>query len=454
MFFDTIAAISTPYGKGAVSMIRISGAEALSAADKIFKPKSKKLLSEYEPSKAVYGDVYSGCELVDDCVAIYYKAPRSYTGDDTVEIFCHGGILVTEEVLKAALLAGARLAEAGEFSKRAFVNGKLSLSQAESVISTIDAKSTEALKLARSHRDGVFKKEIESHYNALLSITSSIYAYADYPDEDLTDMSQEEMKASLEEVKESLIRLLNSYKRGKAVSEGIYTAILGKPNTGKSALLNMLLGEDRAIVSSVEGTTRDRIEEDLILGKVKLRIADTAGIRSSDDEIENIGIEKSLEAMKKADLVFAVFDSSALPDEKDEDFIKRLSALTVPVITLMNKCDEKMLWEGPEAENKIFISAKNMSGSEEITALVERLFADGEIDYSNNAVIANTRQKALIERALSYVEFALGALNEGFTPDVAGTDLENAMASLAECDGRAVSEDIANAIFSRFCVGK
>ena len=216
----------------------------------------------------------------------------------------------------------------------------------------------------------------------------------------------------------------------------------------------MLLGEDRAIVSSVEGTTRDRIEEDLILGKVKLRIADTAGIRSSDDEIENIGIEKSIEAMEKADLVFAVFDSSSLPDKKDEDFIKRLSELSVPVITLMNKCDEKMLWEGPEAENKLFISAKNMSGVSEITSLVEKLFTDGEIDYSQNAVIANTRQKALIERALSFVNYALGALNEGFTPDVAGTDLENAMASLAECDGRAVSEDIANAIFSRFCVGK
>lgn len=454
MFFDTIAAIASPYGRGAVSMIRISGSEALTVADRIFIPKSKKPFREAVPTKAVYGDLYSCDELVDDCVAIYYRSPHSYTGEDTVEVFCHGGILVTNEVLKAILVAGARPAEAGEFSKRAFINGKLSLSQAESVISTIDAKSTEALKLARSHRDGVFTKEIERHYNALLNITSSIYAYADYPDEDLTDMSADEMKRSLKEVSGSLTSLLGSYKRGKAISEGIYTAILGKPNTGKSALLNMLLGEDRAIVSSVEGTTRDRIEEDLILGKVKLRIADTAGIRSSDDAIENIGIEKSIEAMEKADLVFAVFDSSSLPDEKDEEFIKKLKALTVPVITLMNKCDEKMVWEGPEAENKLFISAKNALGVNEITSLVEKLFTDGDIDYSQNAVIANTRQKALIERALSLVNYALDALKEGFTPDVAGTDLENAMAALAECDGRAVSEDIANAIFSRFCVGK
>lgn len=436
-------------------MIRISGEDAHAVAERIFRTKSSRAISEYPYGRAIYGEVVFGGEVIDDCVIILYKAPFSYTGEDTVEIFCHGGILVTEEVMKCTLSAGARAAEAGEFTKRAFVNGKLSLTEAEAVINTIDAKTTEALRLARSHKNGVLKTETDRLYSMLLDVASSIYAVIDYPDEDLADMSNEEIRDALTEVKLSLERLISTYRTGKAVIEGIYTAIIGKPNTGKSALLNMLLKEERAIVSSTEGTTRDRIEEDAILGRVRIRLADTAGIRASDDEIEQIGIERSLEAAKKAELILAVFDSSTPMTSEDEEIIALLNSIDAPKIAVMNKSDLPSVWEvNGNFEKTVYVSAKERVGTDALTLAVEELFINDKISYDRDAVLVNARQRASIESALSSVISAISALDDGLPADASAYDVEAAMTALGECDGRAVSEDITSAIFSRFCVGK
>lgn len=455
MLIDTIAAISSPYGKGAVSMIRISGDESISIVERVFKPRSGISLLDAPAGKMMYGDFYSGGEVIDDCLVAIYRAPHSYTGEDSAEIFCHGGIFLTEEILKELFLCGARAAEPGEFSKRAFINGKLSLSQAESVINTIDAETRDSLLLARSHRNGVFSKEIDRIYNMLLDVASGIYAYADYPDEDLSDMTADEMALSLKESAEAIKKLLSTYTMGKAITEGVYTVIAGKPNTGKSSVLNMLLGEKRAIVSGVEGTTRDRIEETLVLGKIKLRLVDTAGIRASDDEIEKVGIDMSHDALSRAELILAVFDSSSPPDEKDLLFIEEISALSAPKIAVMNKSDLQGVFECPNGFDKtVSVSAVNGYGKDSLAKVIEELFITQKISYATDAVVVNARQKSALERALYFIECAINALDSGFTPDVACTDVESAMSSLGECDGRSVSVNIADAIFRRFCVGK
>ncbi len=464
---DTIAAISTPYGKGGIAVIRISGDEAIAVAGRVFRTASGKALSRIEGGRVVYGTI---CEpstdgaafgkVVDDGMATVLRAPRSYTGEDTVEISCHGGILLTEKVLAAVLSAGARPAEAGEFTRRAFVAGKLSLTEAEAVINLIDARSEEALKLARSHTEGRLTAKLNDFYERLRTLLSTAYVYADYPDEDLTDLSADEMIRALEALHGEMTELSATYRVGHAISEGIATVLVGRPNTGKSSILNRLLCRDRAIVSSIAGTTRDTIEETVQVGKVTLRLTDTAGLRASDDPIERIGVERSLAALERAELVLAVFDGAASLTEEDEELLKLLESVKVPVIALVNKSDltAKGSSVGEELPPYLHavcsVSAETGEGIDTLKQLIEGLYAAGEIDYDSTAILANARQKGALDRAAQGVWAALGALRSGFTPDVAGLDLEEAMAALSEADGRAVSADIVDAIFHRFCVGK
>ncbi len=456
MDFSSVAAISTPYGRGAISIIRISGEDAVDILSRVFLPTSGKKIFDYRAGQMIRGDIISGEKCVDDGMAVFFKAPNSYTGENSAEIYCHGGILVSEEVLRAVFAAGASPAPAGEFTKRAFINGKLSLSEAEAVINTIDAETKDKLDLARSHRKGVLSRKIDSIYSSLLTLVSSAYVFADYPDEDLSDISPEEMKEKLTEILEDIKNLASTYKAGQAINEGIYTVLAGRPNTGKSSLLNLLLGSDRAIVSDRAGTTRDSIEETVALGRIMLRLCDTAGIREGSDEIERLGIERSISALEKAGLVIAVFDGSESATAEDEKVCEILSKLSCAKIALINKSDleRKLLIDTSSFDKTIEMSAKYAESSELLVKEIESLFIEGEIDYDSNAIISSARQRASLDRAAGEVESAINALSAGHTPDVAGLDIEDAMGALGEIDGREVSQDIVKDIFGRFCVGK
>ena len=460
---NTVAAISTPHGRGGIALIRISGDEAVTVADKVFYPSSGKKLSELPPRYSAYGRIIKDGEAIDDGIAVVFRAPNSYTGEDVAEITCHGGILLASSVLEAVFTAGAEPAGKGEFTKRAFLSGKLSLTEAEGIIDLIDAKSEEAIKLAKSHVDGVLSSKIDGLYGRMRDLLSQIYVYADYPDEDLTDVGPEEMKDILSGISGELEKLASSYDLGRAVSEGIPTVICGKPNTGKSSVLNLILGRDRAIVSDIPGTTRDTLEETFPLGKVMLKLTDTAGIRSSDDEIEKIGVGRAKKAIEEAGLILAVFDVSEGLGKEDREVIELISASDAAKIAVLNKAD---LVCGEEAIEKIknelpaifdaaaVTSALNGRGLNDLEEKVNGIFNAGKIDYSLTPVLSSARQLAAVKRSREAVMNALKALEDGFTPDVAGTDVEIAMAELGQTDGRAVSADIVDSIFHRFCVGK
>ena len=468
MLNETIAAVSTPYGRGGIAVIRISGNDAIKVAEKMFSTRCGKLLGEIKSRYSVYGDIYGSEGIIDDGVAVIFRAPASYTGEDTVEISCHGGILLTEKVLSLCFAAGAVPAGAGEFTQRAFINGKIDLSKAEAVIGLIDAESEYQLKLNASHSQGVMKRCIDGYVNELTRLVSSVYVYIDYPDEDLEDVSVEEMKSSLEEIHGRMLKTLSTYREGRAVNEGINTVILGKPNAGKSSLLNRLLGEERAIVTDIAGTTRDTIEEKMTLGRIILNICDTAGIRETEDTVEKIGVRRALEKAETAELVLAVFDGSRELDEQDEELISQVQNLCKmgkTVIPIINKSDISPRITASFVEKRIFgevgggisaqcISAESGDGVAELKRVVENLFVSVEIDYNSVAVVSNARQYNALKGACEAVERARAVLDFGFSPDVCGLDLEEAISRLGEVDGRSVTESITDDIFHRFCVGK
>lgn len=448
-----ISAVSTPYGRGGVAMIRVSGSGAIEICDKIFK--GRKPLTQVDANRAVYGDIIYNGEVIDDGVFTVFRAPHSFTGEDTVEICCHGGILITQKVLSATYGAGARPAEAGEFTRRAFSSGRLSLSEAEAVIDLIDAESNEQLKLARSHTSGVLSRRIESIREELVLLISQIYVFVDYPDEDLSDVTPDEALERTKALCTDINALCKSYNTGKIIREGIDTVICGKPNTGKSSLLNALSGYDRAIVTSVPGTTRDTVEERINLGKVTLNLCDTAGIHATEDEVERLGIERSIKKIEDAQLTLAVFDGSQPLDREDKEVLERLDKATS--IIVINKNDLGTVLTNADFEefdNMVSISAKNNECTERLTEIVEAMFMANTIDYTKDAIISNARQFACAETALNSARNALDALQQGYTPDVAAMELELALGALSELDSRKVSEEVVNAIFSRFCIGK
>ena len=452
--YEPIAAISTPYGRGGIAVIRLSGEGSIMLAEKLFVPKSKKRLSDIESDRAVYGDILRNGKRIDDGIATVFRAPRSFTGEDTVEISCHGGILLTESVLTSALESGFRLALGGEFSKRAFLNGKMSLTEAEAVIGLIDAESEEQLRLSASVTNGVLKNGVNKICDEITELLASVYAYIDYPDEDLTDVSPDELTERAERLLHETDMLVSSYRSGRAVNDGIKTAIVGKPNAGKSSVLNRLLGYDRAIVTSVAGTTRDTVEETAIIGRVTLRLCDTAGIRESSDEVERIGIERSIGKLNEAELILAVFDGSSPLDELDKDVIERISATDAEVIAVINKSDISSESDFDIPFRTVTVSALDGSGFDELKKSVSDLYIDEKLNYDTTPVLTNARQFAAASEAKNRLESALNALKNGFTQDIAGMDLELALSFLREIDGRNVSEEITDRIFSRFCVGK
>lgn len=457
---STVAAISTPVGKGGIAVIRISGDAATEIADRVFLPANKKPLSETEADRAVYGGIFCGKTQIDDGIAVVFKAPRSFTGEDTVEISCHGGVLITKRVLEAVFAAGAHPAGAGEFTKRAFLNGKLSLSEAEAIGGLIDAKTDKYLSVSLAQSKGSLGKAVKALSDRLVFLAASVYAFIDYPDEDMTDVSVEEMRKELNLVLSRLDELISTHRYGKAISEGVDTAIVGKPNTGKSSLLNMLCGEDRAIVTDIAGTTRDIVTEQVNFGGVLLRLSDTAGIRQTgtDSIVEEIGINKSKKKISDAEVLLAVFDGSMPPSSEDRELMMLLADRREDTVAIVNKTDilepnSELLAELREKFKRVVkISAKTGEGAERLQMEIEEI-CDKRNRVSEGEIVTSARQNAALLKARGFIASALESLSL-YTQDIASLDIENAVAALDEVDARVASEQIVNEIFSKFCVGK
>ena len=455
MMNNTVAAISTARGRGGVAVIRISGDEALDVALRVVRTKTKNI----EPRKCYYGEILRDGEIIDDGILTYFKAPASFTGEDVCEICCHGGVYVTGAVLESVLSSGAKMAEAGEFTKRAYVNGKLTLSRAEAIGNVIDARTDSQLRLSSSQARGALSSRLEKIREKMLSLIAHAYATVDYPDEDIEDATREEMASTLDTVVGELEALKKSYRTGRAVCEGIKTAIIGKPNAGKSSLYNMLLHENLAIVTDIAGTTRDIIEHTASLGGVTLNLADTAGIRESLDTVEKIGIERAREKVTDSELLFCVFDQSAKETSEDEEILELAKGKSA--IAIINKTDtptaisDSFIKKIESACLKtVRISAKNQEGYDTLAKTVSDLYDLGEIDISRDGIISNARQFSAVNLALDEAVAAKDALTFGQTPDIVLFALEKALADLDMIDARGASEEIVSTIFSRFCVGK
>lgn len=455
---STVCAIATPAAVGGISVIRISGDRVREIADKVFRTVSGRLPSELEGYRAAYGKIYDGDERLDDGVILMFRAPHSYTGEDAAEISCHGGIYVTRRVLTACIKAGAEPAAAGEFTKRALLNGKMSLTQAEAVADIISAQGEQILAASNDQREGALYCRCDGISEMILEILSQISAWIDYPDDDTPVVTQEWLVEKIAAAEAETDDLLAGYDRGRMLRDGISCAIVGKPNAGKSTIMNLLAGSRRSIVSDIEGTTRDIVEETVNIGGAVLLLSDCAGIRETDDEVERIGVELMLEKLKNADIVLAVFDGSR--ELSDED--RRLFSLleNKKVIAVVNKSDLESRIGIDEVRtllNKgaavIELSAKYEKSAEIIgRAVMERL--DLSQFSANAGFIANERQKACVFRASDELHEAGAAAKLGVTPDAVGVSLERALDAVYELSGRKASDEVINEVFKRFCVGK
>ncbi len=457
---DTVAAVSTPYGKGGVAMIRISGADAVAIGERIFFPQSGKKLSEIGHGRMTYGEIRMPHETpaVDDGMAVVFRAPHSFTGEDTVEITCHGGILVTKKVLSAALAAGARMAEAGEFTRRAYISGKLGLSQAEALGNLLEANNESQLLLARNGMRGHLAVRMDELYSAMERVLTTIYAQIDFPDEDLGEMSRDEIVTALHDTQKGLARLLATYSTGRAIGEGVATVICGRANAGKSSVYNQILGYDAAIVTDIEGTTRDVLRETAVLGHTTLRLCDTAGLRETDDRVESIGIARTWEALREAELILAIFDSASPLCEEDIALANHALASGVPTIALLNKNDcaaSNAPCTLPDGFSAVLrVSAKTGEGFDRLAEEVDRLFIDGSISLREDAIVTGARQYAALCEANERLGAALDDLAAGVSLDLCCIAVEGALSALGEVDGRQIGEEIVSEIFSKFCVGK
>ena len=455
MLFDTIAAISTPKGEGGIAIIRISGDKSFEILDKIFVKKNPNAnLGFY---KLNYGFIKDGEKTVDEVMAVRLKAPKSYTCEDIVEINCHGGTLVSEKVLELVLRNGARHAESGEFTKRAFMNGRIDLSQAEAVMDIIQGKTEKSVSLSLDQLRGDLRDKVNQFKKALLDITAHVNVVLDYPEEGIDDPLPAELRNNLEKVYEEANRLIDSYDTGKKIKEGIKTVIVGKPNVGKSTLLNVLLHEERAIVTHVAGTTRDIIEEIINIKGVPLVLVDTAGIRKTDDIVENIGVEKSKQFIGKADLVLLVLDASKELENEDIEVINQIKENKKKVIVLLNKIDlnKKINLEGHNLENIVEISAKDNIGIEDMQEKIYSYIVEEDVENSSEKlIITNIRHKTALEKTKDAIKNIFETIDTGLPMDLISVDLKEALDSLSEITGEISSEDILDHVFGNFCVGK
>ena len=452
---STIAAISTGQAAGGIGVVRISGENALSVADRIFKTVSGIKLEKLSGYKAAFGKVFFEEKCVDEAVALVFKAPKSYTGEDVVEISCHGGLLVTKQVLRAALANGAVPAEAGEFTKRAFLNGKMDLTRAESVMSIISAKSEQAKSAALNTLDGALYKKISEISLSLKKIAAQMAAWVDYPDEEIDELSDDKLKETLLTAKAELEKLIKSFDIGKIIIEGVETAIVGKPNVGKSTLMNLLSGCEKSIVTSVAGTTRDIVEETVTLGNNVLRLADTAGLHDTEDTVEKIGVDRTRQKLDRASLVLAVFDSSTEVDDEDMEIIKMCNGKNA--VAIINKTDLNTKFNAEKInkcfESVVYLSAKDRNGIQELEKAIEKVLGTADFDTSA-ATLMNERQLACCKAALQSIDEAISALEIGMTRDALNVNIDVAVESLDTLTGEKATESVVNEIFSQFCVGK
>lgn len=455
---DTIAAAATAMGSAGIGIIRISGTDAFAVLEKVFRPKNEKKVMSEQPGYTVhYGMAVDGEQVLDEVLVMLMRGPHSYTAEDMAEIDCHGGRLVMQKILEAVLKNGARAAEPGEFTKRAFLNGRMDLSQAEAVMDLIQSKNEMALKSSLAQLKGNVRQEIEKLRAQILYEMAFVEAALDDPEHISLDGYSEELLEKMRGIAAEVERMLKSSESGRMLKEGIKTVILGKPNAGKSSLLNVLLGEERAIVTEIAGTTRDVLEEQLQLGEVSLQLLDTAGIRSTEDVVEQIGVERARKQAEDADLILYVADSSRVLDESDEEILKLLEGKKA--LVLLNKSDldpviTPQIMRERTGHPVLVISAKEGAGIQELEEKIRSLFFRGEVDFNDEVLITNLRQKQALMDASKSLSMVIESIENGMPEDFFTIDLKDAYTSLGFIIGEEIGDDLANEIFGKFCMGK
>lgn len=452
---STVAAISTAQGQGGIGVIRVSGEQAFTIVDKIFKSVSGKKIMDIKGYTALFGHIYNNEEVLDEAVILKYVAPKSFTGENVVEISCHGGMYITKEVLNAVIMAGASLAEPGEFTKRAYLNGKMDLTEAESVMDIISAKSKSAARAALFVKDGALFKKSQQVKQLLLDKAAHLSAWADYPEEDIPEVTEDSIMEAIEESISILEKLLSTYDMGQVVKEGIDTVIAGRPNAGKSTLMNLLVGREKSIVTNIAGTTRDVVEDTVLVGNVMLKLSDTAGIRDTDNEIEKIGVQKTFDKINGAGLVIALFDNNEVLNSEDIDLINKIKDMpciaVINKIDLEDKVDKKYITDN--IENVVYISAKQQDNIDELKNIIEKIAGTEDFDPSAG-IIANERQRNAIRNAVNSLYEAKESLAMGMTMDAITVSLQETIDYLLELTGEKAGEEIVDSVFHNFCVGK
>jgi len=455
----TIAAIATAPGEAGIGIVRISGDESIDILDKIFRPKKNVSVEELPSRTVVYGHVADDDGAVlDEVLAIIMRKPYSYTTEDVVEIHCHGGIVPVRRIMQEVLRNGAELAEPGEFTKRAFLNGRIDLAQAEAVIDVITSKTETGLNAALNQLEGELSMAVRSVMDKLLAMLAHIEASIDFPEHDVEELTKANIESMLSEAKTSVEAMIESFDEGKLVRDGLKTSIIGRPNVGKSSLLNVLLKENRAIVTEVPGTTRDIIEEYLNIGGLLIRLVDTAGIRETEDIVERIGVERTKAAIQDSDLVIMMVDASEVLTDEDAEIIELIKGKRV--IAALNKIDLGELHNRAQLnelfgeENVIEMSVRKSTGIDKLEDRVKELVFQGKLSISNNSMVTNIRHKNLLDRALSNIEKAINSIEEDIPVDLVSVDIREAWSCLGAITGDSIEEDIVKEIFSKFCIGK
>lgn len=458
MSTDTIAAIGTALSNSGISIIRISGKDSLNIIRKIFVSNSKIM-----PNNIIYGKIVENGKVVDTVLVSYFKNPKSYTGEDVCEINCHGGVQITRKILQLVLANGARLAEPGEFSKRAFLNGKMDLTKAEAVINLINSKNTTQARIAANNLEGNLYKKIKEVREELIELMAHIEVSVDYPEYDYDEVENDNVISLLNKKIVEINNILSTYEQGKYIKDGVNVVILGKPNVGKSSLLNTLSRSQKAIVTEIPGTTRDVIEERINIGNIILNLSDTAGIRKTDDFVEKIGVKRSIEKIDEADLVIYLLNVESDIDDEDKGILSKIQNKGIKLITVINKIDkgQKLKFDSILDELKRFgvnevikMSVLNNEGIDELKNKIEEIFNTNDLDFENELIITNERHRDLLNKSKEYLEIAKKEIEDNEPIDIVSIVIKNATKSLGEIIGADVNQDIVNKIFEKFCLGK